>query len=151
MQRSNLIKVREFSEMLANSLNKYNKRSIETSKVIEELIELAKEMDDAYKRGVDNGMVMEEVAFYDALASHDTAEQVLGDCTLKIIAHELTQSIKENMSIDWNLRDSARAKMRVMVKRLLKKYGYPPEISKQAVETVIEQAELMSEQLVMEL
>ena len=74
VQRSNLIKVREFSEMLANSLNKYNKRSIETSKVIEELIELAKEMDDAYKRGVDNGMVMEEVAFYDALASHDTAE-----------------------------------------------------------------------------
>src|SRR5699024_2440649 len=86
VQRSNLIKAREFSEMLANSLNKYNKRSIETSKVIEELIELAKEMDDAYKRGEDKGMVMEEVAFYDALSSHDTAEQVLGDDTLKIIA-----------------------------------------------------------------
>lgn len=151
VQRSNLIQARKFSEMLANSLNKYNKRTIETSKVIEELIELAKEMDDAYKRGEENGMVKEEIAFYDALASHDTAEQVLGDDTLKIIAHELTQSIKENMSIDWNLRESARAKMRVIVRRLLKKYGYPPEISKQAIETVIEQAELMSEQLAMEL
>ena len=151
VQRSNLIQARKFSEMLANSLNKYNKRTIETSKVIEELIELAKEMDGAYKRGEANGMVKEEIAFYDALASHDTAEQVLGDDTLKIIAHELTQSIKENMSIDWNLRESARAKMRVIVKRLLKKYGYPPEISKQAVETVIEQAELMSEQLALEL
>ena len=151
VQRSNLIQARKFSEMLANSLNKYNKRTIETSKVIEELIELAKEMDNAYKRGEANGMVKEEIAFYDALASHDTAEQVLGDDTLKIIAHELTQSIKENMSIDWNLRESARAKMRVIVKRLLKKYGYPPEISKQAVETVIEQAELMSEQLALEL
>ena len=151
VQRSNLIQARKFSEMLANSLNKYNKRTIETSKVIEELIELAKEMDSAYKRGEANGMVKEEIAFYDALASHDTAEQVLGDDTLKIIAHELTQSIKENMSIDWNLRESARAKMRVIVKRLLKKYGYPPEISKQAVETVIEQAELMSEQLALEL
>ncbi|HDF4310467.1 TPA: DUF3387 domain-containing protein [Staphylococcus aureus] len=96
---------------------------------------------------MENGMVMEENAFYDALASHDTAEHVLGDDTLKIIAHELTQSIKENMSIDWNLCESARAKMRVIVRRLLKKYGYPPEISKQAVETVIEQAE----QLAMEL
>ncbi|HDJ6691600.1 TPA: DUF3387 domain-containing protein [Staphylococcus aureus] len=100
---------------------------------------------------MENGMVMEENAFYDALASHDTAEHVLGDDTLKIIAHELTQSIKENMSIDWNLCESARAKMRVIVRRLLKKYRYPPEISKQAVETVIEQAELMSEQLAMEL
>ncbi|MBP0723934.1 type I restriction endonuclease subunit R [Bacillus sp. RG28] len=151
VQRSNLIQARKFSEMLANSLNKYNKRTIETSKVIEELIELAKEMDSVYKRGEQNGMVKEEIAFYDALASHDTAEQVLGDDTLKIIAHELTQSIKENMGIDWNLRDSARAKMRVIVKRLLKKYGYPPEISKQAVDTVIEQAELMSEQLALEL
>ena len=137
--------------MLSNALNKYNKRTIETSKVIEELIELAKEMDEAFKRGEQNGLSKEEIAFYDALASHETAEQVLGDDTLKIIAHELTKSIKDNMSIDWNLRDSARAKMRVIVKRLLKKYGYPPEISKQAIDTVIEQAELMSEQLALRL
>ncbi|MEJ9171891.1 type I restriction endonuclease subunit R [Bacillus cereus] len=151
VQRSNLIQSRKFSEMLQNSLNKYNKRTIETSKVIEELIELAKEMDAAYKRGEQTGMVKEEIAFYDALASHETAEQVLGDDTLKIIAHELTRSIKENMSIDWNLRESARAKMRITVKRLLKKYGYPPDLQEDAIEIVIEQAERMSEQLVLEL
>lgn len=147
VQRSNLIQARKFSEMLQNSLNKYNKRTIETSKVIEELIELAKEMDAAYKRGEQIGMVKEEVAFYDALASHQTAEQVLGDDTLKIIAYELTKSIKENMSIDWNLRESARAKMRITIKRLLKKYGYPPDLQKNAIEIVLEQAELMAESL----
>ncbi|UDW09521.1 type I restriction endonuclease subunit R (plasmid) [Bacillus cereus] len=151
VQRSNLIQARKFSEMLQNSLNKYNKRTIETSKVIEELIELAKEMDAAHKCGEQTGMVKEEIAFYDALASHETAEQVLGDDTLKIIAHELTRSIKENMSIDWNLRESARAKMRITVKRLLKKYGYPPDLQEDAIEIVIEQAERMSEQLVLEL
>ena len=151
VQRSNLIKARKFSDMLSNALNKYNKRTIETSKVIEELIELAKEMDDAFKRGDQSGLSKEEIAFYDALASHETAEQVLGDDTLKIIAHELTKSIKDNMSIDWNLRDSARARMRIIVKRLLKKYGYPPEISKQAINTVLEQAELMSEQLALKI
>lgn len=151
VQRSNLIKARKFSDMLSNALNKYNKRTIETSKVIEELIELAKEMDEAFKRGDQNGLSKEEIAFYDALASHETAEQVLGDDTLKIIAHELTKSIKDNMSIDWNLRDSARARMRIIVKRLLKKYGYPPEISKQAIDTVLEQAELMSEQLALKI
>ncbi|UQW98831.1 type I restriction endonuclease subunit R [Rummeliibacillus sp. G93] len=151
VQRSNLIQARKFSEMLSNALNKYNKRTLETSKVIEELIALAKEMDSAYKRGVQTGMVKEEIAFYDALASHETAEQVLGDDTLKIIAHELTQSIKCNMSIDWNLRESSRAKMRVHVKRLLKKYGYPPDFQKDAIEIVIEQAELMSAQLAFDL
>ncbi|MDT0173126.1 type I restriction endonuclease subunit R [Exiguobacterium sp. BRG2] len=151
VQRNNLTKARKFSDMLSNALNKYNKRTIETSKVIEELIELAKEMDEAFKRGEQNGLSKEEIAFYDALATHETAEQVLGDDTLKIIAHELTKSIKDNMSIDWNLRDSARARMRIIVKRLLKKYGYPPEISKQAIDTVLEQAELMSEQLALKI
>lgn len=145
VQRTNLIQARKFSEMLENALNKYNKRAIETSKVIEELIELAREMDAAHKRGEAAGLIKEEVAFYDALASHETAEQVLGDETLKLIAHELTKSIKENMSIDWNLRESARAKMRITVKRLLKKYGYPPDVQKAAVDTVIEQAELMAQ------
>lgn len=145
VQRSNLIQARKFSDMLENALIKYNKRAIETSKVIEELIELAKEMDAAHKRGEAAGLIKEEVAFYDALASHKTAEQVLGDDTLKLIAHELTKSIKENMSIDWNFRESARAKMRITVKRLLKKYGYPPDVQKDAVDTVIKQAELMAQ------
>jgi type I restriction enzyme, R subunit len=130
--------------MLNVAINKYNKRAIETSKVIEELIELAKEMNDSYKAGKGSDLIQEEVAFYDALASHETAEQVLGDDILKVIAHELTKAIKENMSIDWNLHDSARAKMRITVRRLLKKYGYPPDLQKIAVETVVKQAELMA-------
>ncbi|MEK4715762.1 type I restriction endonuclease subunit R [Sporosarcina sp. FSL K6-5500] len=144
VQRTNLVKAKKFTDMLHAAINKYNKRAIETSKVIEELIELAKEMNDSYKAGKGSDMIQEEVAFYDALASHETAEQVLGDDILKVIAHELTKSIKENMSIDWNLRDSARAKMRITVRRLLKKYGYPPDLQKMAVETVVKQAELMA-------
>lgn len=144
VQRTNLVKAKKFTDMLNAAINKYNKRAIETSKVIEELIELAKEMNDSYKAGEGSDMIQEEVAFYDALASHDTAEQVLGDDILKVIAHELTKAIKENMSIDWNLRDSARAKMRITVRRLLKKYGYPPDLQKMAVETVVKQAELMA-------
>lgn len=144
IQRTNLVKAQKFTDMLNNAINKYNKRAIETLKVIEELIELAKEMNDSYKAGEETGMIREEVAFYDALSSHDTAEQVLGDDILKAIAHELTIAIKENMSIDWNLRESARAKMRITVRRLLKKYGYPPDLQKMAVETVVKQAELMA-------
>ncbi|MBL3645520.1 type I restriction endonuclease subunit R [Bacillus sp. RHFB] len=144
VQRTNLVKAKKFSDLLTNAINKYNKRAIETSKVIEELIELAKEMNDAYKRGEETGLIKEEIAFYDALASHKTAEEVMGDDILKAIAHELSKAIKENMSIDWNLRESARAKMRITVRRLLKKYGYPPDLQKMAVETVVKQAELMA-------
>ena len=145
VQRTNLVKAQKFTEMLNNAINKYNKRAIETSKIIEELIQLAKEMNESVKAGEASGLIKEEVAFYDALASHETAKQVLGDDILKVIAHELTKAIKENMSIDWNLRESARAKMRITVRRLLKKYGYPPDLQKLAVETVVEQAELMAE------
>lgn len=144
VQKTNLVKAKKFTDMLNNAINKYNKRAIETSKVIEELIELAKEMNDSYTRGEDTGMIKEEVAFYDALATHETAEEVMGDDILKAIAHELSKAIKANMSIDWNLRESARAKMRITVRRLLKKYGYPPDLQKMAVETVVKQAELMA-------
>lgn len=147
VQRTNLVKAQKFTEMLNNAINKYNKRAIETSKIIEELIQLAKEMNDSVKAGEASGLIKEEVAFYDALASHETAEQVLGDDILKVIAHELTKAIKENMSIDWNLRESARAKMRITVRRLLKKYGYPPDLQKLAVETVVKQAELMTDSI----
>lgn len=147
VQRTNIVKARKFSDMLEKAVSQYNKRAIETSKVIEELIELAKEMNDSYKAGENQGMIQEEVAFYDALASHDTAEEVLGDEILRAIAHELTKSIKENMSIDWNLRESARARMRITVRRLLKRYGYPPDLQKMAVETVVKQAILMADNL----
>ena len=123
---------------------KYNKRSIQTSKVIEELIEIAKEMRKAAERGEDLGLSQDEVAFYDALADHMTAKEVLGDETLRAIAHELTKVIKENMTIDWNRKESARAKMRITVRRLLREYGYPPDLAKMAVETVVRQAELMA-------
>lgn len=144
VQRTNLIQAEKFSDLLTNAINKYNKRAIETSKVIEELIELAKEMNDSYKQGEEKGLIKEEIAFYDALASHETAEEVMGDDILKAIAHELSKAIKANMSIDWNPRESARAKMRITVRRLLKKYGYPPDLQKMAVETVVKQAELMA-------
>jgi type I restriction enzyme R subunit len=131
--------------MLEAAIKKYQNRAIETTQIILELIELAKEMNEAHKRGEEMGMIHEEIAFYDALASNETAMQVMGDAVLKQIAQELTKTIKNNMSIDWNLRDSVRAKMRVSVKHLLKKYGYPPDMQKLAIETVMKQAELMCE------
>lgn len=142
--RKNYVQSKKFSEMLEQSIVKYNNRAIETTKIIEELIRLAKEMNEAHSRGEDTDMIEEEVAFYDALAANDTAMQVMGDVVLKQIARELTHSIKNNMNIDWSLRESVRAKMRVAVKRLLKKYGYPPDMQKLAIETVMKQAELMA-------
>lgn len=143
-QKQNLVQARKFSDMLENAVNQYNKRAIETSKVIEELIDLAKDMQASYQSGEEGDMTPDELAFYDALSTHETAEEVLGDDTLRAIAFELTKTIKNNMSIDWNLRESARANMRRTVRRLLKKYGYPPDLRKMAVETVVEQAELMA-------
>src|SRR5699024_4641137 len=125
IQRKNLVQSKKFSELLENALNKYNKRAIEASKVIEELIELAKEVNEAYQRGEESNLSEDEIAFYDALASNKSAKEVMGDEKLQAIAHELTKSIKANMSIDWNLRESARAKMRTTVKHLLRRYGYP--------------------------
>ncbi len=144
IQRRNLVQAKKFSELLEDAINKYNKRTIETSKVIEELIELAKEMNAAYKRGEEAGLSDEEIAFYDALATNESAQEVMSDEKLRLIAHELTKAVKANMSIDWNLRESSRAKMRITVRRLLKEYGYPPDLQKKAVETVVKQAELMA-------
>ncbi|RSL29703.1 type I restriction endonuclease subunit R [Salibacterium salarium] len=144
VQRRNLVQSKKFSELLENALNKYNKRTIEASKVIEELIELAKEVNEAYQRGEESNLSEEEIAFYDALASNESAKEVMGDETLQAISHELTKSIKANMSIDWNLRESARAKMRTTVRRLLRRYGYPPDLQQMAVDTVVQQAELMA-------
>lgn len=147
VQRTNLVQAKKFTDLLNNAINKYNKRAIDSSKILEELITLAKQMDESIKAGETAGVSQEEIAFYDALANHETAEQVLGDDTLKLIAHELTKAIKENMTIDWNLRASARAKMRITVRRLLKRYGYPPDLEKMAVDTVVKQAELMASSL----
>lgn len=145
LMRTNMVQSKKFSEMLQASIDKYNKRSIQASKVLEEMIEMAKDIQKAQQRGEDLGLSEDEVAFYDALADHETAKEVMGDEKLRAIAHELTIAIKENMTIDWHRKASARAKMRVTVRRLLQKYGYPPDLAKMAVETVVKQAELMAE------
>lgn len=144
LMKTNATVSKRFSEMLGNSINQYNSRSIEASKVIEELIQFAKDIKQEQQRGSELGLNSDEIAFYDALASHETAKKAMGDKELRAIAHELTKTVKENMGVDWSKRDSAKAKMRVAVRRLLKKYGYPPDLQKMAVEQVVEQAELMA-------
>ncbi|MEK3731706.1 type I restriction endonuclease subunit R [Paenibacillus sp. FSL M8-0334] len=145
VSRTSIVQSKKFSEMLEEAIRKYNNRTIETTQVIEELIQMAKEMNAAVKRGEDLGLIKEELAFYDALASNESAKELMGDLMLKQIAHELTQAIKSNIKVDWTLRENVRAQMRITVKRLLKKYGYPPDLEKMAIDLVLQQAELMAQ------
>lgn len=142
-QRKNLIQGRSFAEMLEKSIKRYQNKSIETAQVIEELIELAREMREARNRGEKLNLREDELAFYDALEVNDSAVKVLGDEELRKIAQELAQTIRNNISIDWTLKESVQAKLRVMVKRVLKKHGYPPDKQKKATDTVLEQAVLL--------
>lgn len=146
--KDNKVKNRKFSEMLEIAIKKYQNRGIDSAQVIAELIELAKEVREAQKRGEELGLTDEEVAFYDALADNGSAREILGDELLKKMAIELTELIKKNTSIDWKLRETVRAKLRIMVKRLLKKYGYPPDKQAMATDLVLEQAELLSDKWV---
>ncbi|PSF31078.1 DEAD/DEAH box helicase [Aphanothece hegewaldii CCALA 016] len=141
--RKNLIQSRSFREMLENTIIRYQNRSIETAQVIHELIELAKTIREAQKRGEDLGLTEDEIAFYDALEVNDSAVQILGDETLKAIARDLVKAIRSNLTIDWTVKETVRAKLRVTVKRLLKKYGYPPDKQEKATITVLQQAELL--------
>lgn len=145
VSRTSIVQSKKFSEMLEEAIRKYNNRTIETTQVIEELIQMAKEMNAAVKRGEDLGLIKEELAFYDALASNESAKELMGDLMLKQIAHELTKAIKSNIKVDWTLRENVRAQMRITVKRLLKKYGYPPDLEKMAIDLVLQQAELMAQ------
>jgi type I restriction enzyme, R subunit len=113
--------------------------------VIEELIQLAKDMRAASQRGEALGLTDDEIAFYDALEANDSAVKVLGDDTLKMIARELVETVRRNVTIDWTIRDNVRAQLRVYVKRILRKYGYPPDKQEKATQTVLEQAEVLSE------
>jgi type I restriction enzyme R subunit len=131
------------SEKLKKTLNAYHNRAISTMQVIEELIKLAKDLDAATKRGVDLGLTDDEVAFYDALAANDSAVKAMGDDKLKLIAAELISQVKKSVTIDWTLRESARAKIKGMVRRILNKHGYPPDLQEEAVKTVLAQAELL--------
>ena len=141
--KRNVVQSQVFSEKLKKTLNAYHNRAISTMQVIEELIKLAKELDAATKRGEDLGLTEDEIAFYDALAANDSAVRAMGDDKLKLIAAELITQVKKSVTIDWALRESARAKIKLMVKRILKKHGYPPDLQEEAVKTVLAQAELL--------
>jgi type I restriction enzyme, R subunit len=136
----NLVQSRQFSEMLQKALNQYHNRAIATQEVIEELIALAKKMSNATQRGTDLGLTDEEIAFYDALAANESAKIAMGDAKLRLIAAELVTQVRKSVTIDWTLRDGAQAKIRVMVKRILNKYGYPPDMQDAAVQEVLAQA-----------
>ena len=143
-RKKNIVQARSFAEMLEQTLHRYQNRAIEAAQVIEELIRLAREMREASARGEKLGLSEEELAFYDALETNDSAVQVLGDETLRNIARELVQTVRSNVTIDWTLRENVRAKLRVLVKRILRKNGYPPDKQEKATQTVLEQTEVLS-------
>ncbi|MCX6822253.1 MAG: DUF3387 domain-containing protein, partial [Candidatus Aenigmarchaeota archaeon] len=141
--RKNIIQARSFRELLENTIRKYTNRNIETAQVIEELIELAKTINKEQERGKKLNLSDDEIAFYDALGVNDSAVKILGDEVLRNIAIELTDTIRKNVSIDWTVRESVQAKLRVNVKRILKKYGYPPDKQQKATDLVLAQAHLL--------
>ena len=142
--KSNVVQTKAFSERLEDAVARYHANAITTAEVLQELIDLAKDIRAARQRGEEQGLSEDEIAFYDALAENESAIQMMGDDKLKLIAHELLVNLRENVSVDWAHRDSARARMRVLVKRILRKYGYPPDLQAAAVQTVLQQAEALS-------
>jgi type I restriction enzyme R subunit len=142
--QKNLVQARSFAEMLEQSIRRYQNRAIEAAQVIEELIALAQDMREANARGEKLGLSEDELAFYDALETNDSAVKVLGDATLREIARELVRTVRNNVTLDWTLRENVRAQLRVLVKRTLRKYGYPPDKQEKATQTVLEQAALLS-------
>ena len=144
--KANVVQTKAFSKRLEDAVARYHANAITTTEVLNELIELAKDIRAARQRGEESGLSDEEIAFYDALAENESAVQAMGDDKLKLIAHELLMDLRNNVTVDWASRDSARARMRALVKRILRKYGYPPDLQDAAVQTVLQQAEaLLSE------
>jgi type I restriction enzyme R subunit len=143
--KRNVVQAKSFADLLEQSIRKYQNRAIETVQVIDELIGLAKDMREAGARGEKLKLTEDEVAFYDALETNDSAVKVLGDETLRTIARELADTVRKNVKIDWTVRENIRAQLRVLVKRILRKYGYPPDKQEKATQTVLEQAEVLSE------
>lgn len=142
--RKNVVLEMKFADRLMETLRRYNNRAIETAKVIEELIQMAREFQEAMKREEELGLNPDELAFYDALANNESAVRELGDEILKIIAHELTEKLRRSTTVDWQYRESVRAKMRNMVRILLRKYKYPPDKQQEAIDLVLRQAEALS-------
>ena len=143
-RKKNVVQARSFAQMLEQTLRRYQNRAVEAAQVIEELIQLAREMREADARGEELGLSEDELAFYDALETNDSAVQVLGDETLRAIARELVETVRGNVTIDWTLRENVRANLRRLVKRTLRRYGYPPDKQEKANRTVLEQAEFLS-------
>jgi type I restriction enzyme R subunit len=141
--RRNVVQARSFAEMLEQAVRKYTNRALGAAEVIEELIRLAHDMREAQRRGEGLGLSDDEVAFYDALGVNDSAVAVLGDATLKAIAQELVRAVRGSVTIDWTVREAARARIRVIVRRILRKHGYPPDKQEKATQTVLEQAEVL--------
>ncbi|EER61669.1 type I site-specific deoxyribonuclease, HsdR family [Acidovorax delafieldii 2AN] len=142
---SNVVQEKKFSDLLGNVIKRYQNRSIETAQVMEELVEMAKKFREAASRGEMLGLTEDEVRFYDALATNESAVKELTDETLKKIAHELTENLRQNLTVDWSERESVRAKLRLMVKRILRKYKYPPDLQEEAVDLVLRQAQVFGE------
>jgi type I restriction enzyme R subunit len=145
-RRKNIVQARSFAQMLETALRRYHNRSIEAAQIIEELIHLAKDVRAADRRGEALGLSEDELAFYDALEVNDSAVAVLGDDHLRAIARELVSAVRGNVTIDWTLREDVRARMRVIVRRILRRHGYPPDKQEKATQTVLEQAELLAEE-----
>ena len=143
-RRRNVVEARSFAEMLEQTIRRYQNRAIEAAQVIEELIAIARDMREASARGEALGLSDDELAFYDALGVNDRAVQVLGNETLRDIARELVETVRNNVTIDWTLRENVRANLRRLVKRVLRKHGYPPDRQESATRTVLEQAEVLS-------
>ena len=141
--RTNVVKARSFSEILKRTMNAYHNRAIATHEILEELMELAKQMREAGGRGEDLGLNNDELAFYDALAENASAFEAMGTDKLKVIAGELVTQVRKSVTIDWTVRVSARAKIRVIVRRILRKHGYPPDMQEAATKLVLEQAEVI--------
>lgn len=141
--RQNIVQSKKFSELIEESITKYEKHIIDTTQFINVLIQLAKEMNDANQRGVDLGLTKDELAFYDALGTDDAAVKLMGDNVLRAIAMDVAKAVDSNMTVDWSIREQAKAKMRMSVKRLLSKYGYPPDKKEDATKLIIEQAEAL--------
>ena len=141
--RNNLVQSRNFSEMLEETIRKYQNRTIEVAQVISELVDIAKQFKKAMNRGEEMGLNDAEIAFYDALETSDSAVMEMGDETLKAIARDLVKAVRNSVTIDWTMKDSVKAKIRTMVKRILRKYDYPPDKQEKATATVLEQAEML--------
>jgi len=142
----NVVQGKKFSDLLSSVIKRYQNRAIETAQVIEELIAMAKKFRAVAERGEELGLTDDEIRFYDALADNESAVRELSDEILKKIAHELTENLRQNLTVDWSQRESVRAKLRLMVKRILRKYKYPPDLEVAAVELVLQQAEALGEE-----